>query len=71
MITPLHLVHLDLASTGKTDIFFKNADGSLPISEIGVQVDGVVVDLSEGLRFVGYSEAFTELQHVENIMEFG
>jgi hypothetical protein len=71
MITPLHLIHFDLASTGKTNVFFKNADRSFPVSEIGVQVDGVVVDLGEGLRFVGYSEAFTELRHVENIMEFG
>jgi hypothetical protein len=61
MITPLHLIHLDLASTGKTDVFFKNADGSLPISEIGVQVDGVVIDLSEGLGFVGYLKAFAKL----------
>jgi hypothetical protein len=61
MITPLHLIHLDLASTGKTDIFFKNTDGSLPISEIGVQVDGVVVDLSEGFGFAGYLKAFAKL----------
>jgi hypothetical protein len=31
MVTPLHLIHLDLASTGKMDVFFKNADGSLLI----------------------------------------
>jgi hypothetical protein len=34
MVTPLHLVHLDLASAGKTDIFFKDADWSLPIGEV-------------------------------------
>jgi hypothetical protein len=65
----LHLIHFDLASTGKTNVFFKNADRSFPVSEIGVQVDGVVVDLGEGLCFVGYSEAFAELRHVEDIME--
>jgi hypothetical protein len=54
---------------GKTDVFFENADGSVPISEVGVQVDGVVVDLSEGLRFVRYLKAFTELRYVEDIME--
>jgi hypothetical protein len=69
MVTPLHLIHLDLASMGKTNIFFKNADGSLPVSEIGVQVDGVVVDLGEGLGFLRYLKAFAELRHVEDIME--
>jgi hypothetical protein len=71
MITPLHLIHLNLASAGKTDVFFKNADRSFPVGEIGVQVDGVVIDLGEGLGFVGYLEAFTELRHVEDIMELG
>jgi hypothetical protein len=71
MVTPLHLIHLDLASTGKTDVFFKNTDRSFPVSEIGVQVNGVVVDLSEGLGFVRYLEAFAELRHMEDIMELG
>jgi hypothetical protein len=53
VITPLHLIHLDLASTSKTNVFFKNADRSFPVSEIGVQVDGVVVDLGEGLKVSG------------------
>jgi hypothetical protein len=69
VITPLHLIHLDLASTGKTDVFFKNADGSLPIGEVGVQIDGIVVDLGEGLGFVGNLKSFAELRHVEDIME--
>jgi hypothetical protein len=51
------------------DVFFKNADGSLPIGEVGVQIDGVVVDLDEGLGFVGNLKAFAELRHVEDIME--
>jgi hypothetical protein len=71
VITPLHLIHPDLASAGKTDVFFKNADGSLLIGEIGVQIDGVVVDLGEGLGFVRDSKAFTELRHVEDVMELG
>jgi hypothetical protein len=69
VITPLHLKHLDLASTGKTDVFLKNADWSLPVSEVGVQVDGVVVNLGEGLGFVGNLKAFAELRYVEDIME--
>jgi hypothetical protein len=56
---------------GKTNVFFKNADRSLPVSEAGVQVEGVVVDLGEGLRFVGNLKAFAELQHVEDVMELG
>jgi hypothetical protein len=36
MITPLHLIHLNLASAGKTDVFFKDADWSLPIGEVVV-----------------------------------
>jgi hypothetical protein len=69
MITPLHLIHLDLASTGKTNVFIKNADWSLPVSEIGVQVDGVVIDLGEGLGFVRNLKACAELRHMEDIME--
>jgi hypothetical protein len=69
VITPLHLIHLDLASTGKTDVFIKNADWSLSVSEVRVQVDGVVIDLDEGLGFVRNLKAFAELRHVEDIME--
>jgi hypothetical protein len=65
VVTPLHLIHLDLASTSETDVFFKNADGSLPIGE----VDGVVVDLLEGLGLVGDLETFAELRNMEDIME--
>jgi hypothetical protein len=61
VITPLDLTHLDLASAGKTDVFLKDANGSLPIGEVVVQVDGVVVDLLEGLGLVRDLEAFTEL----------
>jgi hypothetical protein len=69
VIAPLHLIHLDLASMGKTNVFFKNADRSFPVSEIGVQVDGVVFDLGEGFRFVWNLKAFAELRHVKDIME--
>jgi hypothetical protein len=61
VVAPPDLIHLDLASTGKTDVFFKDANGSLPIGEVVVLVDGVVVDLREGLRLVGDLEAFAEL----------
>jgi hypothetical protein len=64
-------MHLDLSSTGKTDVFFKNADGSLLIGEVRVQINGVTVDLGEGLGFVGNLKAFAELRHMEDIMELG
>jgi hypothetical protein len=71
VVTPLHLIHLDIASMGKTGVFFKNADGSLPIGEVVVLIDGVVVDLLEGLGLVRDLEAFAELRNVEDIMELG
>jgi hypothetical protein len=36
VVTPLHLIHFDLASTGKMDVFFKDANWSLPIGEVVV-----------------------------------
>jgi hypothetical protein len=36
VVTPLHLIHLDLASMGKTDVFFKDANWSLSIGEVVV-----------------------------------
>jgi hypothetical protein len=36
VVTPLYLIHLDLASTGKMDVFFKDANWSLPIGEVVV-----------------------------------
>jgi hypothetical protein len=71
MVTPLHLIHLDLASTGKTEVFFKNADGSLPIGVVVVKINGVVINLGEGLRLVGDLKAFAKFQHMEDIMELG
>jgi hypothetical protein len=70
VVTPLHLIHFDLASTGKTDVFFKNADGSLPIGEVVVKINGVVINLFESLGLVGDLETFAELRHMEDIMEF-
>jgi hypothetical protein len=61
MVTPLHLVHFDLASTSKTDIFFKDANWSLSIGKVVVEVNGVVVNLLEGLGLTGNLKAFVEL----------
>jgi hypothetical protein len=69
MVTRLHLVHFDLASTGETDIFFKDADWSFSIGEVVVQVNSVVVDLLEGLGLTGDLQAFAELRDMKNVME--
>jgi hypothetical protein len=36
VVAPLDLIHLDLASAGKTDVFFKDVNGPLPIGEVVV-----------------------------------
>jgi hypothetical protein len=69
VVTPLHLIHFYLAPTGKTDVFFKNADGSLPIGEVVVQINRVVIYLCESLWLVGDLETFAELRPMEDIME--
>jgi hypothetical protein len=56
---------------GKTDVFFKNANGSLSIGEVVVKINGVVINLGEGLGLVGDLKAFAELRHMEGIMELG
>jgi hypothetical protein len=69
MVTPLHLVHFDLASTGETDIFFKDTYWSLPIGEVVVEVSSVVVNLLEGLGLVRNLQAFAELRDMKDVME--
>jgi hypothetical protein len=46
---------------GETDIFFKDANWSLSIGKVVVEVNGVVVDLLEGLGLTGNLKAFAEL----------
>jgi hypothetical protein len=71
VVTPLHLVHLDLTSAGKTDVFFKDADWSLPIGEVVIEINGVVVNLLEGLGLIGNLQAFSELRDMKDVMELG
>jgi hypothetical protein len=58
MVAPLHLVHLDLASTGETNIFLKDTDWPLAVGQVMVKVNGIIVDLLEGPGFVGDLETF-------------
>jgi hypothetical protein len=71
MVTPLDLVHLDLPSTGETDIFFQNMDGSLVVSRVMVEVNGILVDFLEGLGLVRGLETLTKLGDVEDVVKLG
>jgi hypothetical protein len=56
MVTPLNLVHVDLSSTGETDIFFQNTDWSLAVGQVVVEVNGILINLLEGLELMRGSE---------------
>jgi hypothetical protein len=56
MVTPLNLVHVDLSSMGETDIFFQNTDWSLAVGQIVVEVNGILINLLEGLGLIRASE---------------
>jgi hypothetical protein len=56
MVTPLNLVHVDLSSTGETDIYFQNSDWSLVVGQVVVEVNGILINLLEGLGLVRGSE---------------
>jgi hypothetical protein len=56
MVTPLNLVHVDLSSMGETNIFFQNTDWSLAVGHVVVEVNGVLINLLEGLGLVRGSE---------------
>ena len=50
---PLNFIELDLAPSGKTNVFIENLDGRLTISQVFVQVDGKVIDVLEDIQVVG------------------
>jgi hypothetical protein len=70
VITPLNLVHVDLSSTGETDIFFQNADRSLTVRQVGVEVNGILINFLEGLGLVRGLETIAKLGDMENVMKF-
>jgi hypothetical protein len=53
MVAPLNLVHVDLSPTGETDIFLQNMDWPLTVGQVVVKVNGVLINLLEGLGLVG------------------
>jgi hypothetical protein len=71
MVGPLHLVHLDLASLSKTNNILKDTNWPLAVGHVMVKVNGVMVDLLEGLGLVRDVETLAELGNMENFMEFG
>jgi hypothetical protein len=70
MVTPLDLVHVDLPSTGETDIFFQNTDRSLTVGQVVVEINGILVNFLEGLGLVRGLETLAKLGDVENVMKF-
>jgi hypothetical protein len=58
VVAPLNLVHVDFSSLGETDILLQNTDWPLAIGQVMVKVNRILIDLLEGLRFVGDLETF-------------
>jgi hypothetical protein len=53
MVSPLDLIHIDFSSTSETDILLQNMDWPFAVGQVVVKVNGVLVNLLEGLRLVG------------------
>jgi hypothetical protein len=70
VVAPLNLVHIDLSSTGETDIFLQNPDWSLTVGQVVVEVNGILINLREGFGLIGGLETLAKLGDVEYIMEF-
>jgi hypothetical protein len=69
MVTPLNLVHVDLSSTGETDIFFQNMDWSLTVGQVVVEVNGILINFLEGLGLVRGTETVgTPVYHPEFLL---
>jgi hypothetical protein len=71
MVTPLNLVHVDLSSTGETDIFFQNTDWSLTVGQVVVEVNGILINFLEGLGLVRGLETLAKLGDVEDVVKLG
>ncbi len=57
VITPLDLTEFNLPSSGETNSFFQNPKGYFSIGQVGVEVEGAIIDVLEHLRLVGHLEA--------------
>jgi hypothetical protein len=53
MVTTVDLIHIDFLSTSKTDILLQNTDWPFAVGQVVVEVNGVLVNLLEGLGLVG------------------
>jgi hypothetical protein len=53
MVAPLNLVHVDFSPTGETDILLQNTDWPLVVGQVVVKVNGILINLLEGLGLVG------------------
>jgi hypothetical protein len=71
MVTPLHLIHLDLASTGEMNVFLEDTNWPLAVGQVMVKVNRILVNLLEGYGLVGDLETLAKLGDMENIVEFG
>jgi hypothetical protein len=68
VVSPLDFVELNRAPSGNTNIFLENLERSLTVSQVLVQVDGVVVDVFENIRLIRNFKTFPEQGNVEDIM---
>jgi hypothetical protein len=53
------------------DILLKDTNWPLKVGQVMVKVNGVMVDLLEGLELVGDLETLVELGDMEDIVELG
>jgi hypothetical protein len=58
VVTPLNFIHVDLSSTGKTNIFLQDTDWSLAVGQVVVEVNRVLVNFFESFGFAGGVKAF-------------
>jgi hypothetical protein len=56
---------------GETDIFFQNTDWSLAVGQVVVEVNGILINLLEGLGLVRGLETLAKLGDVEDVMKLG
>jgi hypothetical protein len=71
MVTPLYLIHFDLASTGEANVFLEDMDWPLAVGQVMVKVNGIFINLLESLGLVRNLETLMQLGDMKNIVEFG
>ena len=61
MVAPLDLEVLDGAASSVSLSLIQNANGSLAVGQIGLKVNGLVIDVLVKIRFVWNLETLPEL----------